>query len=421
MSILTEFIGAYNPVQAVKMPLNAYLYKSDAISGLAQIASEQLAALSAELSGDYATHAELSAHIATNELSAGVLSIDNAVLSVEHIGDYDVVNFNGSRVYNLGGKQIVQSAIPRCDLDASITVLKDPVTGQYFRLVAVIDDNSMEDPDAEVNISIEVIQTTKKATDEAYERIYIRVPGENERYSVNYLYVGLAPDGTPQLEASSVAEDLAFKLGQVVDSIFFMGDTIRSVNRDAYTPECIIASYEHGGVNLWLRTDSEYSQHVVEDEMRVFNKNTNERIDGLVDSLSSIENDISAFKDDVAAEISAVNGEISAFRDEMTSAFNEVNLKFNAVRDVISAVNEKADLVNERVDELSSLFIEETRQINDALSGIRSDIGDIVKVILAYTQRMAGIDTLLSDCTIEDQRGTVNSILSVFQTPVSDE
>ena len=113
MSILTDFLSTYKPVQVIKLPLSSYLYKSDAVSGLASTVSDLSAILS-----DYETHEELSTSVYTNELSAGVLSVGTSILSVEHIAGYDILNINGTRFYNISGKQVIQSVLPRHELDA---------------------------------------------------------------------------------------------------------------------------------------------------------------------------------------------------------------------------------------------------------------------------------------------------------------
>lgn len=431
MSILTDFLSSYKPVQAIRLPLSSYLYKSNAVSGLADLTTKEFEALSNNLS-DYALCAHLSAGINTNKLSAGILSVDTAVFSVEHVTDYDrksydVIKVNGTRFYNIGGDQIVQSVLPRRELDARITIFEDPDQRRYFKLVALVDDRSMVDPDYIQNINIDVVEVTSAEVDynenkyDTYERVYIRVPGENERYSVNYLYIGYSDVGEPRIEVKHAVDDLKFKLGQVVDGIVFTGESIQT--NGEYQPERITMIYDGGRTDkdpgIWLLPDSEYAQNVVEDEMRVFNSRTNARVDKLDFLINSLSDEVSAFKDAVADEILSLQDKTTELSSVTLNKFNDVAVRLSSIDDALSAVNVRADETNQRINALSNQLLTQISRLDSNVASINQKINALSGIIDQNThtlqiliEKLSAIDQLSPSCTVEDERLAINEIIS---------
>ena len=299
MSILSDFLDTYKPVQVIRLPLGEYLYKADAISGLASAVSD----LSANLD-DYETHKELSTKVETNELSAGVLSVGTSVLSVEYVDGYSILNIlnsdgtslSGKRVYNLTNGNVVQAVVPRTEVDANVTVF-NPVPGRYFKMIALVDDRSMVDPDAVVNMNLDVVEIDESEidplNDEIRQCIYIRIPGSNEKHDVLSIGVDFSEEGLPNIQAVELLDELDVELGQVVNKVFFTGKSIQT--NGEFPPmrvDLMIdnTSYPH---SLYLVADSEYAQSVVEHEMRVLIQRQQKQITVLNRTLDKIKGGLS--------------------------------------------------------------------------------------------------------------------------------
>lgn len=298
MSFLTDFLSTYKPVQVVRLPLSSHLYKSNAVSALASAVSE--------ISDNYALCSDLSCGIVTNCLSTRLVKLNNYELSVEHIDNYDILNIDGTRFYNITDRNIIQSVLPRTEVDASTTVFT-PDSNRYFKLIALVDDRSMVDPDAEVNLNLDVVEINEsqidKANDLTCNGIYIRVPGSCEQHSVLSVGVDFTPDGTPRPNFLTLTDELQLSVGQVVNKLFFTGN---SISTNGEFPPTRIDLTVDSAWSPYLQADSEYAQAVVEHEMRVLIQRQQKQITLLNQTLDQIRyglSDINELPEDCTPEM----------------------------------------------------------------------------------------------------------------------
>ena len=267
------------------MPLSSYLYKSDAVSALASAVSDISDSLS-----DYVLCSDLSARVNTNYLSAGAAQIDSCTLSVETVGGYNILKIGETSAYNITTGKVVQSALPRMEVDASTTVFC-PVEDRFFKLVALVDDKSMDDPSYIVNFNLDVVEISQDDidpdNDELCEGVYLRVPGKKEQFHV--LSVGVEIDGEtgePEVDTLPVDDEVDVRLGCVTDRIIFSGSSIRTNGR--FSPTRVTLTVNNSDdENPWLIADSEYAQAVVESELDVVASGIRSSMDELQKQIST--------------------------------------------------------------------------------------------------------------------------------------